>query len=293
MALFVRNCKLVLLLRREFKSGEENVFRPAEWRWKLPQVCDDEWHHYAVNVKFPDVELVVDGDKWISVVEENDSKKPANPEIIDDWPLHPVAGSGAKVSVGACWQGSEESYKHQMRGYLAGVSYVKGATENLEALKCLHQCAESLQIPTASAVAAGMEMVADAKGAKVIADGSSANGLQDLIKQVAYLNTREFPAPGQRLLALTSTVTCANGQTVQLQEKKAVVSVAAVQEPRIDIDGTREFGREYEDFRLGVRVFADVHIVMTTGAPGNGKGTKGLPVVFSQPPFFRRARQRH
>ncbi len=32
MALFVRNCKLVLLLRQEFKEGEENVFRPAEWR---------------------------------------------------------------------------------------------------------------------------------------------------------------------------------------------------------------------------------------------------------------------
>ena len=38
MALFVRNCKLVLLLRREYQQGEENVFRPAEWRWKLPQV---------------------------------------------------------------------------------------------------------------------------------------------------------------------------------------------------------------------------------------------------------------
>ena len=30
-------------------------YRPAEWRWKMPHVCDDEWHHYALNVDFPQV----------------------------------------------------------------------------------------------------------------------------------------------------------------------------------------------------------------------------------------------
>ena len=39
------------------------LFRPAEWRWKLPQVCDNEWHHYAVSVNFPTAELTVDGDR--------------------------------------------------------------------------------------------------------------------------------------------------------------------------------------------------------------------------------------
>ncbi|KAH0814861.1 hypothetical protein GEV33_007930 [Tenebrio molitor] len=56
-ALFVRNCRLILLLRRDFSEGDLNIFRPAEWRWKIPQVCDDQWHHYAVNVRFPDIEL--------------------------------------------------------------------------------------------------------------------------------------------------------------------------------------------------------------------------------------------
>jgi hypothetical protein len=61
------------------------------------QVCDDEWHHYAINVNFPEVELIVDGDKWI---DERD-----NPEIIDDWPLHPAADITTKITIGACWQG--------------------------------------------------------------------------------------------------------------------------------------------------------------------------------------------
>ena len=74
------------------------IFRPAEWRWKLPQVCDDEWHHYAVNVNFPVVTLVVDGEEW--------TDKKDNPEIIDDWPLHPADDITTKVSIGACWQGN-------------------------------------------------------------------------------------------------------------------------------------------------------------------------------------------
>lgn len=95
-ALFVRNCRLILLLRRDFSEGDLNIFRPAEWRWKIPQVCDDQWHHYAVNVRFPDVVLYVDGQLF------HTEKK--NPEVIDDWPLHPTKGINTTLTVGACWQ---------------------------------------------------------------------------------------------------------------------------------------------------------------------------------------------
>jgi hypothetical protein len=61
------------------------------------QVCDNEWHHYAVSVKFPDISLFVDGQLFKA------EKK--NPEIIDDWPLHPTKGINTTVTVGACWQG--------------------------------------------------------------------------------------------------------------------------------------------------------------------------------------------
>ena len=50
------------------------------------------------------------------------------------------------------------------------------------------------------------------------------------------------------------------------------VNVIPVPEPVVHISGTSDISREYEDFKLGVRIFADVHIVMTTGSPtGNGK----------------------
>jgi len=55
-AVFVHNSRLVLLLRQEPGHGVDlNTFKPAEWRWKLAQVCDGEWHHYAISVDFPQV----------------------------------------------------------------------------------------------------------------------------------------------------------------------------------------------------------------------------------------------
>lgn len=61
------------------------------------QVCDNEWHHYAVSVQFPNVQLYIDG-----VLFKSENK---NPEVIDDWPLHPTKGINTTLTVGACWQG--------------------------------------------------------------------------------------------------------------------------------------------------------------------------------------------
>jgi len=54
-ALFVRNCHLVLLVRDEPMGAAGKGLRPAEWRWEIPQVCDDRWHHYAVSVESMEV----------------------------------------------------------------------------------------------------------------------------------------------------------------------------------------------------------------------------------------------
>jgi hypothetical protein len=59
-------------------------------------------------VNFPEVELIVDGDKWI---DERD-----NPEIIDDWPLHPAADITTKITIGACWQG--QSKRNLLQNFL-------------------------------------------------------------------------------------------------------------------------------------------------------------------------------
>ena len=55
-SVYVHNCRLVMLLRQEPGPNVDlNVFKPAEWRWRLDQVCDGTWHHYAISVDFPEV----------------------------------------------------------------------------------------------------------------------------------------------------------------------------------------------------------------------------------------------
>ena len=62
-----------------------------------PQVCDEEWHHYVLNVEIPSVTLYVDG-------------VPHEPfSVTEDYPLHP-SKIETQLVVGACWQGHGHGY---------------------------------------------------------------------------------------------------------------------------------------------------------------------------------------
>ena len=56
-----------------------------------------------------------------------------------------------------------------------------------------------------------------------------------------------------------------------MQDERVDVDVISVPEPTIQISGTDDISRDYEDFKLGVRIFADVHILMTTSSSSGGK----------------------
>ena len=65
-SLFIHGQKLIFLLRREAEDAKDmEVFKPAEWRWHLPQINDrDHWHHYAISVDFPQVYCVLPTDGY-------------------------------------------------------------------------------------------------------------------------------------------------------------------------------------------------------------------------------------
>lgn len=79
-SLFVHGDKLVLLLRREAADASDmEVFKPAEWRWKISEINQrDEWHHYAISVNFPRVSTCIaygmDFDPWgiTNVISDNE-----------------------------------------------------------------------------------------------------------------------------------------------------------------------------------------------------------------------------
>ena len=260
LSLFVRNCKLVLLSRREYVEEERNTFKPAEWRWTLPQVCDDKWHHYAVSMSSAGVELTLDGELW--------QAETSNPEVIDDWSLHPAADLTTTFAVGGCWHGSEGKMRHHLKGYLAGLAVLPGRREHAEVLKCLVQCSESLQLPATNLLDPGMEMITNSHGSQVTIDGKDPKNMEELVRQVAYLNTREFPAPGRRRLELTTTITCHDGTTRDVPQAVSRILVLPVPQPTISLEASKNISRGYEDFKAGVRIFADVRITMSRSADG-------------------------
>ncbi|CAH0731724.1 unnamed protein product, partial [Brenthis ino] len=240
-ALFVRNCRLILLLRRDFGEGDLNIFRPAEWRWKLPEVCDNEWHHYAVNVRFPNVELFVDGELWRAP----DAKAP---EVIDDWPLHPAHGVNTTLVVGACWQGTEDDMKHHMHGWMAGLGVLPGGVQPAAALRCAARCRE------------GLSLAPDLYLKSVSVEGDGAAEVETLVRRVAYGDARAFPTPGRRNVHLATTITCDNGRIIQARPAESYVMVLAPQTPTILLNGSADAARDYAHFRAGLPVFPDLRV---------------------------------
>ncbi|XP_063834937.1 calsyntenin-1 [Ostrinia nubilalis] len=238
-ALFVRNCRLILLLRRDFGEGDLNIFRPAEWRWKIPEVCDNEWHHYTVNVRFPSVELLVDGAPL---------RPERAPEVIDDWPLHPAHGINTTLVVGACWQGTESEMRHGLRGWLAGLGLLRGAVQPARALACLAKCRE------------GLSLAPDLYLRSVSVEGDGVADVETLLRRVAYGDARPFPTPGRRNVHLDTTITCDNGRIIKARPAEAYIMVLQPQTPSILLNGTADAARDYAHFRAGLRVFPDLRV---------------------------------
>ncbi|GFX96478.1 calsyntenin-1 [Trichonephila clavipes] len=267
-SIFVRNCRLILLLRREFYQERPSVFRPAEWRWKMPEVCDNQWHHYAVSVNFPEATLYVDGQQF--KIQTN------NPDIVDDWPLHPAKDINTTFVVGACWQGKDEKMAFNFHGFLAGLSVLRGRTENSEVLACLHRCKEGLEVPPADLLEPGMELLTNSDLSEVTVEGNSKSNLEDLISRVGYVNSREFPTPGRRSVQIGTTVTCAKGKTVKVPPVEAYIMVLQPELPSITINGTPNLAREYEAFKQGIQLFASVSVLISQDEEVHSNGLESM-----------------
>lgn len=253
-ALFVRNCRLILLLRREFNQEKRTIFRPAEWRWKLAEVCDNKWHHYAISVSFPEVSLYLDGQLY-----KNTS---TNPEIVDDWPLHAMKGVNTTLTVGACWEGKANKLNFHFRGFLAGLSILRGANESPNVLNCLHRCKEGLELPPSDSLDSGTSVSINTQGSEILIEGKDAIDVEDMLSQVSYINTREYPTPGRRSLRLSTSIRCSNGKSLKVPSVDSYIMVLPPKQPLISLNGTPNLAREYEAFVQGIELFSTVSILI-------------------------------
>uniref|UniRef100_H2RKH9 Calsyntenin-2 n=1 Tax=Takifugu rubripes TaxID=31033 RepID=H2RKH9_TAKRU len=248
-SLYVHNCRLVFLLRRDFIQVD--AFRPAEFHWKLEQICDKEWHYYVINVEFPAVTLFVDGVTYEPYL------------VTDDWPIH-TSKIDTQLTVGACWQGGEVTpprFTQYFRGSLSGLTIRPGRIETQKVISCLQACKEGLDINS-------LESLFHFNPAQsvLVVEGEDVDSVNTAMTKVSYINSRQFPTPGLRRLRITTSVQCfGEDSCLSIPDMKAVVMVLQPSEPRITITGSNRLVRPAGDLRapLGVAPFKELHITST------------------------------
>ncbi|XP_036393372.1 calsyntenin-2-like [Megalops cyprinoides] len=253
-ALYVHNCRLVFLLRRDFTQVD--TFRPAEFHWKLEQICDKEWHYYVINVEFPVVTLYVDGVTYEPYL------------VTDDWPIHP-SQIDVQLTVGACWQGGEVTkprFTQYFRGSLSGLTIRPGKIESQKVISCLQACKEGLDINSLESLGKGIKFHFNPAQSILVMEGDDLENMNMALKKVSYINSRQFPTPGIRRLRISTSVQCFGEDTcISIPDIEAVVMVLQPSEPRITITGTERLVRPAADLRspAGLPLFQDLHIIST------------------------------
>ncbi|XP_055465375.1 calsyntenin-3 [Psammomys obesus] len=263
-SLTVHGCRIAFLYWPLLESA-----RPVKFLWKLEQVCDDEWHHYALNLEFPTVTLYTDGISF-------------DPALIhDNGLIHPPRREPA-LMIGACWteeknkekeKGGENStdttsgdpllIHHYFHGYLAGFSVRSGRLESREVIECLYACREGLDYRDFESLGKGMKVHVNPSQSLLTLEGDDVETFNHALQHVAYMNTLRFATPGVRPLRLTTAVKCFSEEScVSIPEVEGYVVVLQPEAPQILLSGTAHFARPAVDFEgpEGVPLFPDLQI---------------------------------
>ncbi|XP_062848976.1 calsyntenin-2-like [Trichomycterus rosablanca] len=250
-SLYVQNCRLVFLLRRDFLQTE--TFRPTEFHWKLDQICDKEWHHYVIAVEFPAVTLFVDG-----VIYE--------PYLVtSDWPVQPLH-TDLQLTVGACWQGRDVDTPHfvqHFRGSLSGLVIHRGKMEIQKIISCLQICKESLDITSLQNLRNGVKFHLNPGQSVLVMEADDVESVTSAMMKVSYVNLMRFISPGLRSIRISTAVQCFEEDSCpSIPDIKVMVMVLEPGKPRISITGTERLTIPASKLRgpNGVAVFKDVHI---------------------------------
>ncbi|XP_009997167.1 PREDICTED: calsyntenin-3 [Chaetura pelagica] len=243
--------------------------RPVKFLWKLEQVCDDEWHHYALNLEFPTVTLFVDGVSY-------------DPALIHDNGLIHPPRQEPLLMIGACWteeknkekirgnenatdtvQGGPLLIHHYFHGYLAGFTVRPGSLESREVIECLYACREGLDYSDFDSLGKGMKVHVNPSQSLLTLEGDDVETFNHAIQHVAYMNSLRFATPGVRPLRLTTAVKCFSEEScVSIPDVEGYVVVLQPDAPQILLSGNAHFVHPASDLEApdGVPLFPNLQI---------------------------------
>ncbi|XP_069506715.1 calsyntenin-3 [Ambystoma mexicanum] len=261
-SLAVHGCRISFLYWSLVDSA-----RPVKFLWKLEQVCDDEWHHYALNLEFPTVTLFVDGVSY-------------DPALIHDNGLLRPPRHESRLMVGACWtdekkkdkanenstevpQGDHRQIQRYFHGYLSGFTVRPGKLDSREVIECLYACREGLDYSDFDSLGKGMKVHVNPSQSLLTLEGDDVETFNRAIQHVAYMNSLRFATPGVRPLKLATTVKCFSEEScVSIPSVEGYVVVLQPDAPQIALSGNAHFARPATEFEApeGVALFPELRI---------------------------------
>ncbi|XP_016317769.1 calsyntenin-2-like [Sinocyclocheilus anshuiensis] len=240
------------MLRTDYTQTDS--FRPAEFHWKLEQICDKEWHYYVISVDFPVVTLYVDGVTYDPYL------------VTDDWPIH-SSQIDVQLTVGACWQGGEVSkvkFTQYFRGSLSGLTIRSGKIASQKTISCLQACKEGLDITSLESLGQRIKFHLNPAQSLVVMEGEDLEQMMAALRKVSYINSRQFPTKEARHLRISTAVQCFGEDVcISVPDIEAVVMVMQPSEPCITITGAEHLTVPASDLALGLSLFRDLHIIST------------------------------
>ncbi|KAG8142363.1 hypothetical protein E2320_006290 [Naja naja] len=246
-SLYVHNCRLVFLFRQDPSEGQS--YKPAEFHWRLNQVCDQEWHHYILNVEFPAATLYVDGVSFDPF------------PVTEDYPLHP-SKIESQLVVGACWQGGDQQMAQFFRGNLAGLTIRSGKLESKEVIDCLYTCKEGLDLPTTDGAAKGLKIHMNPSQSALSLEGDDL----EKAKPMQRIPTPTASSPPLASGGSKSQARCADNEAcIAIPLVEGYIMVLQPEEPKISLSGINHFARSASEFESpeGVSLFPELRIIST------------------------------
>ncbi|XP_075469171.1 calsyntenin-3 [Ascaphus truei] len=260
--LAVHGCRISFLYWSLLDSA-----RPVKFLWKLEQVCDVEWHHYALSLEFPTVSLYVDGVTY-------------DPALIHDNGALPPPRRQARLMIGGCWAdekipgkvsdnvtervpGSVPRVGRFLRGYVSAFSLRPGPVDTREVIECLYSCKEGLQYTDFDSLGKGMKVHVNPAQSKLSLEGDDALSFSRALQHVEYLNSLQFPTPGVRPLKLQTSIRCLSDEgCLSVPDLEGYLVVLQPDAPQVLLSGSPRTARPVSDFQgpQGVPIFPDLRI---------------------------------
>ena len=252
-AVYIRHCKLELLLRREAEHATAE-FRAAEWRWQDDRVCDNEWHSYSILFNsLDDVQLFVDGKKFTM----NDR----NPEILDDWPLHQTKELKTRLVVGACWHARSSSMTQYFNGYLTAMKLLPGKVESLDAISCTHEQNEELVIEAEDSLKPGDVIESNKAKTELTLRAKNVEELTRLIRKVKY--SAKNNGSLDSTVEITAKQRCHDGRQLSIDTASISIVTKESSAPVLSISGVNLINTDERSLKVGTSMLPDIDITVT------------------------------